>query len=164
MAARETARVELGPIASTSPMPPQPPAENLTAATYGAKAKVDGGVGAQRSLVPAFISGSVGVAALAMAGAFWALRGNTIAEVLASCTKPAQDANCDPSLQSTADRGRTYTAVSGALFGVGVAGVVGAGLLSIWRPTELDLHMPLAAGTRLISSFAPSGVVLRALY
>jgi hypothetical protein len=81
------------------------------------------------SHAPSFIVGSVGAAALATSAVFWVLRGNTISEIADHCNPPGSMTGCRPSDSGLQDKGKTYGTVAGVMLGVGIAGVVTAGVL-----------------------------------
>lgn len=68
-----------------------------------------------------WIFGGFGVAALAGAGAMFALRANALSELESSCPSHS---DCPPDKQSTYDRGRRDAILGDVLLGVGAAAVV----------------------------------------
>ncbi len=106
---------------------------------------------AERSRVPVFLAGGVGVASLIASGVFFGLRAGTISTVAASCADPVNYTGC----QSTADvraamaSGRTYSTITGVTLGVGLAGLGAAGIL--WFVTSpKKAPAPTKAGVMLV--------------
>ena len=156
LAAQDEAKVELGtdspPHLAGPRVAPPPPRFTPSPARTPPPAV------ARPSRLPAILSGTVGVAAFAVAGAFWALRQDTITDVLASCKQPQTYAGCNPTLRETADRGRTDTAVSEALIGVGIVGVAAAGVLFVWTPMKGEARSSAGAGPTFEMGVSPAGV------
>jgi hypothetical protein len=73
----------------------------------------------ERSLAPAIVAGSIGLACLGTAAVFFVMREDAIAELDRGCVRGV----CDRSLEPVADRGRTMTAVSASFAVVGVAAI-----------------------------------------
>jgi hypothetical protein len=81
------------------------------------------------SRLPAYLVGSVGLAALAGSAVFYGLEVVTINTLRREARCDAQDHGCDPAYQSLGDTGRVYSVVSPIALGVGVAGLATAGVL-----------------------------------
>jgi len=87
-----------------------------------------------------WIVGGVGLASLATAGVFYALRDSAVHDLDAACG-PARD-RCPPSMQSTEDRGRLYTTTANVFLGVGA---VALGTAIILYASQPSAKTPVAA-------------------
>jgi hypothetical protein len=91
-----------------------------------------------------WIIGGVGVASLAASGVFFALRQSSISKLESAC--PTHK-NCPPSLESTANSGKTYSTLSMVTLVVGVVGVgAGATLLIMGDGSGKSPEAALAFG------------------
>ncbi len=123
--------VERAPAAADAAPPPPPPAE--------------------RSRVPVFVAGGVGVASLIASGVFFGLRAGTISTVAASCADPVNYTGCQstPDVRSAMASRRTYSTITGVTLGVGLAGLGAAGIL--WLVTSpKKAPAPTKAGVTLV--------------
>lgn len=82
----------------------------------------------KHSLLP-WIVGGVGVASLATAGVFYGLRAKAESDLNAGCRGNV----CPERLQSTENKGKTYSLVADVTLGVGLAGVGAAAVLFLTR-------------------------------
>jgi hypothetical protein len=105
----QTIRVDVSKKRAVKPPPPPPPESDT---------RVEPG-----NLVPGFVVGGIGVAALVASGVFIGLRQAAIGEVRDGCTDG--DTGCDPSLKDVAARGQTYEYVA---IGTGAAGLAAVGV------------------------------------
>lgn len=80
-----------------------------------------------------WIIGGVGVASLATAGVFYALRESTIHDLDAACGAGRE--SCPRSMQSTEDQGRLYTTTANVFVGVGAAAIGTAIVLWLTQPS-----------------------------
>ena len=111
--------------------------------------------GSPPSHAPSFIVGSVGAAALATSAVFWVLRGNTISEIASHCTNPDTMMGCRQKDSTLADKGKTYGTVGGVMLGVGIAGVVTAGVL--WFVPGAKKAAPAAKNASVRVRVLPTG-------
>ncbi|EYF08117.1 tetratricopeptide repeat protein [Chondromyces apiculatus] len=110
------------------------------------------------SRAPAYVTGGIGLAALAGAGVFFGLREAAFSEVRATCT---DDIACDPALRDRFEQGKTFTTVSVVLGAAGVAALTTAGILWITltpatEPTPPPVSLRLAPtpnGALLLGTF-----------
>lgn len=105
-------------VADAPPAPPPPP-----------KLPSEEPKPAQGSRAPAYVVGSVGLAALAGSGVFYGLELFTIATLRNNGHCDKFDHGCDPAYQNFGDTGRIYSIVSPIALGVGIAGLATAGVL-----------------------------------
>jgi tetratricopeptide (TPR) repeat protein len=111
--------------------PPEPPAASATTATSATPPPAAD----ESSQIPAYVVGAAGLLLVAGGAVFWGLRESTIAEIRDSCG--ANDQNCDPGLQETADLGETYTLLGRIFFPVGGAALAtGVVLWFVLAPDE----------------------------
>lgn len=96
-------------------------------------------VGPKSSPVP-WIVGGFGLASLATAGVFYALRDSAIHDLDQACGD-ARD-RCPRSMQSTEDRGRLYTTTANVFLGVGAAAI---GTAIVIYATQPSSKRPVAA-------------------
>jgi hypothetical protein len=118
------------------------------------------------SRVPAIVVGAGGVAAIAVSGVFFGLRAANIAAVTRDCS--TGDSGCKPADQGLVNQGKTYTTAADALLGVGIAGVVTAGVL--WfvlapkkAPPPSAASSTTAATVMRSLQIVPTGTGLRVL-
>ena len=112
------------------------------------------------SRVPAYVVGGVGAASLIVSGVFFGMRQSSISTVKSHCKGADGLTQCDPKDQDTASAGKTDGTVSGAMLGIGIAGVVtGTVLFFVLGPKKSEsakstLHLvPTADGIGVGGSF-----------
>ncbi|MBI2393863.1 MAG: hypothetical protein HYV09_30100 [Deltaproteobacteria bacterium] len=118
------------PHAEEAP-PEQPPAPTEAPVSAGPKRVVDE---APKSSALPWIIGGVGVASLATAGVFYALRDSAIHDLDAACGAGRE--SCPRAMKSTEDQGRLYTTTANVFAGVGAAAIGTAIVVWITQPSS----------------------------
>jgi hypothetical protein len=147
LAEKGTEKLEV-PVDDHDEAPPPPPGETPTTGP---------------SRTPAYVTGAIGLAALAGSGIFFALRASNIATVTSHCANPVTYMGCSSGDQSLISQGKAFTGAADAFLGIGLAGVgTGAILFFVLAPKKQPTSgspPPPAASMRLV----PAGPGLKLL-
>lgn len=142
------------PSSSTAPVPP-PSASSSEAAPVAPPPSPS-----SPSRAPAYIVGTVGLVFLLGGGALFGVSQYTIFDVRRNCKDPTNNKLCNADYKNEADYGRLFLPLSGAALGVGLAGLVTAGIL--W----VALTPKKSASAKASITIAPtgSGIQLRGAF
>ncbi len=114
--------------------------------------------------LPAVIVGSAGLASLVGGAVMFGLRQAAIDDVTSSCANPDTLTGCDPALQDTADRGRTYeyAAIGLAAGGAALLGTAAILWFTVGQDRVVTKPAPTKTSDAGVSfSVGPTGVLVR---